>query len=195
MALHLFWDNSNIWLSGRNVSTRLEPGHEHNFRVHFGSLLRTLTAGRPLASAVVAGSLPPDNDALWETFDRLGVRVIKQERGNQTGGEVAVDEAIHLEMANLILDSLDAPEGQPGTMLLLTGDGSGSSERRGFLTQLQRARKQGWEIEVASWEASCNRYLKEYAEQEGRFISLDDLYHDVTFITGGRKAGDHPLSR
>lgn len=120
------------------------------------------------------------------------MRVIKQERGNQTGGEVAVDEVIQLEMANLIIDSLGTPGGKPGTMLLLTGDGSGSSQGRGFLTQLQRARKQGWDIEVASWEASCNRYLKEYAEQEGRFISLDDLYYDVTFIAGGRKVGERP---
>ncbi|WP_189065962.1 NYN domain-containing protein [Deinococcus seoulensis] len=186
MTLHLFWDNSNIWLSGKDVSSMVEPGHELDFRIHFARLLSAVKAQRPLASAVVAGSLPPDNDALWETFDRLGVRVIKQERGNQTGGEVAVDEVLQLAMANTVLDHA------PGTMLLLTGDGSGSTQGQGFLTQLQRARRYGWNIEVASWAASCNRFLKEYAQKEGQFIRLDDHYADVTFIAKGRPVGEKP---
>lgn len=186
MTLHLFWDNSNIWLSGRDVCSMVEPGHEQNFRIHFARLLEVVKAQRPLETAVVAGSLPPDNDALWDTFSRLGVKVIKQERGNQTGGEVAVDEVLQLGMANAVLDYA------PGTMLLLTGDGSGSTEGRGFLTQLQRARKHGWQIEVASWAASCNRLLKDYAQQEGQFLRLDDHYADVTFIAKGRAVGQQP---
>lgn len=186
MTLHLFWDNSNIWLSGRNVCSMVEPGHEQNFRIHFARLLEVVKAQRPLETAVVAGSLPPDNDALWDTFSRLGVKVIKQERGNQTGGEVAVDEVLQLDMANAVLDYT------PGTMLLLTGDGSGSTEGQGFLTQLQRARKHGWEIEVASWAASCNRLLKDYAQKEGQFLRLDDHYADVTFIAKGRAVGEQP---
>ena len=44
----------------------------------------------------------------------------------------------------------------------------------------------GWNIEVYSWEKTCNRYLKEYAESNGKFIALDDYYYSVTFLKEDR---------
>src|ERR1700680_3550687 len=115
----IFWDNSNIWLVGRNVCDQREPGDGPAFRIHFAHLLDFAVNGRKLDYAYVGGSVPPPHDALWKRFENLGAKVETQERGAISGGEVAVDEAIHLAMANRVLDA------KPDTMVLLTGDGSG----------------------------------------------------------------------
>ena len=108
--------------------------------------------------------------------------VDKQERGENTGGEIAVDEMIQLAMANRVLDE------QPGTLILLTGDWSGYSDGKGFIKQLERAHKHGWAIEVVSWNAGCNRYLRHFAEQHGTYRSLEPVYGAVTFINNKRWA-------
>ena len=40
----------------------------------------------------------------------------------------------------------------------------------------------GWRIEVLSWRHSCNRRMREWAENVGRFIALDDCYESTTFL-------------
>jgi len=181
MSLNVFWDNSNIWLVGRNVCSQREPGHEREFRIHFRNLMTTVVAGRPTDFAFVAGSLPPNNDALWDYFRQLGADVETQERGAIGGGEVAVDQAIQFAMLQRLID-----EDKPGTILLLTGDGNGHQDGKGFIAALQRAVKMGWDIEVASWDIGCNRALRAYAEEHGRYVSLEPHYDRVSFISKGR---------
>ena len=183
MSLNIFWDNSNIWLVGRSVCHQREPGDENAFRVHFGNLLDFARDNRNADFAFVGGSVPPNSDPLWQRFNSLGIQVTTQERGQATGGEVAVDEIIQLHMANRILD-VDPP----GTMLLLTGDGSGYSDGKGFIRQLERAQKHGWKIEVVSWDAGCNRYLKSFAQKHGVYRALEPVYEKVTFINNKRWA-------
>lgn len=65
MSLNVFWDNSNIWLVGKNYCVVREPSHEREFRLHFKNLLMTVVAGRQMDFAFVGGSLPPNNDVLW----------------------------------------------------------------------------------------------------------------------------------
>jgi len=182
MSLNVFWDNSNIWLVGRKVCTANEPGHEDAFRVHFLKLLEFVRSGRPISYAFVGGSIPPNNDPLWKRFESLGASVNKQERG-ASGGEIAVDEIIQLEMANRILDVTP-----PETILLLTGDGSGYADGKGFIKQLERAHSHGWSIEVVSWDAGCNRYLKAFAQANGAYRPLEPAYNSVTFINNVRWA-------
>ena len=183
MSLNIFWDNSNIWLVGRGVCQQREPGDEAAFRIHFGNLLDFIVGNRLVHYAFVGGSVPPNNDPLWQRFDSLGIRVNKQERGAATGGEVAVDEIIQLEMANRVLDA-----GAPETMVLLTGDGAGYADGQGFIKQLERAHKHGWEIEVVSWDGGCNRYLKAFAQAHGTYRALEPAYDTVTFINNKRWA-------
>lgn len=182
MSLNIFLDNSNIWLVGRSVCEKKEPGHEQDFRIHFEKLFEFVRNKRDVSFGYVAGSIPPGNDGLWRRFEAQGAIVEKQQRA-ATGGEVAVDEAIHLQMANRILD-LDTPE----TIVLLTGDGSGYTDGKGFIKQLERAVKHGWAIEVVSWDAGCNRHLKEFAEANGTYRSLEAVYENVTFINNHRWA-------
>lgn len=181
MSLNIFWDNSNIWLVGRKVCAQSEPGHEMAFRVHFKNLYQLIVAGRQVDYAFVGGSLPPNNDALWQYFASLNVKVDTQERGALSGGEVAVDQAIQLEMGHRMLDA-----DQPGTIMLLTGDGNGYQDGRGFITELERAVRRGWAIEVVSWDAGCNRHLRQFAQDHGRYIPLEPLYDKITFISNHR---------
>jgi hypothetical protein len=135
----VFWDNSNIWLVGRNVCSQREPGDETAFRIHFRNLLDLCLNGRSVDYAIVGGSLPPQNDDLWLQFKSLNIDVDTQERGELSGREVAVDQMIQFAMANRILDAKF-----PGTMILLTGDGAGYNDGKGFIKALERATSHGW---------------------------------------------------
>ncbi len=186
MGLNVFWDNSNIWLVGKSVCEEREPGDESAFRIHFANLFDFAVNNRKVDYAFLGGSVPPNNDKLWERFNALRVEVEKQERGAATGSEVAVDESIHLAMANRILDCAS-----PETVVLLTGDGSGYSDGKGFIKQLERAKKHGWSIEVISWDAGCNRYLKKFAQDNGVYRSLEPAYERVSFINNKRWVTRH----
>ena len=89
---------------------------------------------------------------------------------------------IQLAMANRVLDNA------PGTIVLLTGDGSGYTDGKGFLAALERAHRHKWIIEVVSWDAGCNRYLRRFAEQNGSYRPLEPVYDKVTFINNKRWA-------
>lgn len=183
MSIHIFWDNSNIWLVGRNVCQQKEPGDENSFRIHFSNLFDFVVDNRKVDYAFVGGSIPPDSDPLWQRFANLGININKQERGQSSGGEVAVDEIIQLQMANQVLDV-----NPPGIMVLLTGDGSGYNNGQGFIKQLERAHQHGWKVEVVSWDLGCNRFLKKFAENNGVYRSLETVYDKVTFINNKRWA-------
>ena len=182
MSVSIFWDNSNIWLVGKKkVCSQIEPGDENAFRIDFGKLLDFALNSRALDYAFVGGSVPPSTDSLWQRFISLGIQVETQERGQASGGEIGVDQIIQLSMANRILDC-DAP----GTMVLLTGDGSGYSDGKGFIKQLERAHKRGWKVEIVSWDAGCNRHLRQFADENGVYRSLEPVYKQVSFIENKR---------
>jgi hypothetical protein len=70
---------------------------------------------------MLAGSVPPGNQALWGAaraagFDTTLLRRVDNDTGRLV--EQGVDEAIHLRIANILLDSDD-----PGIMVIATGDG------------------------------------------------------------------------
>ena len=65
---------------------------------------------------------------------------------------------------------------------MLTGDGGGFSDGVGFHADLQRMHDRGWRVEVVSWKLSCNSRMRQWAEQNGKFIALDDFYESVTLL-------------
>lgn len=182
MKVNLFWDNSNIWIAGQGVCKTIEAGYEAAFRIHLQNLFDFALDNRHLEYGFVAGSVPPPSDDIWKRFASLGVEVHKQERGALTGVEIAVDEIIHNKMMERMLDV------EPQHIVLLTGDGSGYLEGKGFIKQLERAIKHGWTIEVISWDHSCNPHLKAFAEANGTYRSLNTAYNKVTFINNHRWA-------
>ena len=75
---------------------------------------------------------------------------------------------------------------------MLTGDGAGFADGVGFHADLERMRRRGWQIEVVSWRHSCNRRMREWAEEIGKFVALDDHYDSVTFLE--RPAPGEPIA-
>lgn len=187
----LFIDNSNIYISGKDVADQKDgAGSRHNYRMEFEHLLTLALAGRPLLKAFVVGSIPPEEKAIWDRLERsTGVKPELYERGSVTGGEQGLDQCLQVHMLRAISDY---PE--PQVAVLMTGDGTGYDDGVGFHADLERMYGAGWGIEVLSWEGSCKRTLKEWAKAKGKFIALNDHYESVTFVKGSRRSSPVNLS-
>ena len=176
----IYWDNSNIYHEAQRLADEQEgtPGARYLVRMHFDNLLRLADADRPIRRAIAAGSIPPEMRQLWNRMENRGIEVRLFDRGARDQGEQGVpDEWLQLRMLE---DALDH-NGDPGIVALLTGDGAGYAEGRGFHKTLERMDQRGWRIEVLSWAHSCNGGMRKWAEAHGVFIPLDDYYGAITF--------------
>lgn len=151
-----------------------------DLRIHFDNLWTLARAGRNVTSGVCVGSLPPEMNDLWTKLRATGVDLELFERGEESGREQAIDQALQVHMLRALIDQ------PPGVAVLLTGDGAGYMEGKGFHADLERMHKRGWGIEVLSWENACNPRLKTWAKANGVFVSLDGFYNSVTYVKGTR---------
>lgn len=175
----IYWDNSNIFISAKEIATEREGEDARpRVRIHFRNLLDLARADRPVHHAVAVGSVPPELRYVWNRLENEGVDVRLLERGALHGREEGVDQLLQTCM----LRDLSDYNGDPGIAVLLTGDGSGFADGAGFHADLARMHRKGWGIEVLSWRHSCNRRMREWAEEKGVFIALDDFYESVTFL-------------
>lgn len=185
----MYWDNSNIFISAKDVAAERDgEGARFRVRVHFRNLLDLARAGRDIKHAVAVGSIPPELRHVWNRLENEGVTVQLLERGALQGGEQGVDQVLQTAM---LRDAFDY-NGDPGTAVLLTGDGAGFESGVGFHADLERMHRRGWRIEVLAWRHSCNRRMREWAEANGKFVALDDFYESVTFLE--RPAPGEPLA-
>ena len=175
----IYWDDSNIFISTREVAAEREGDEVRSrVRVHFRNLLDLARAGRDIEHAIAVGSIPPELRQVWNRLENEGVTVQLLERGALQGREQGVDQALQVAMLRDFADY----NGDPGIAVLLTGDGAGFADGVGFHADLQRMRRRGWRIEVLSWRNSCNRRMREWAEENGVFVALDDFYESITFL-------------
>ena len=175
----VYWDNSNIFISAQEAATELEgDAVRYRVRLHFRHLMELARAGRDIERAIAVGSIPPELRHVWNRLENEGFTVQLLERGAIQGREQGVDQALQTVM---LRDTVDY-NGDPGIAVLLTGDGSGFADGVGFHADLERMRNRGRRIEVLSWRHSCNRRMREWAEEQGTFIALDDFYESVTFL-------------
>ena len=175
----IYWDNSNIFVSVQEVAAEREgAGARRRVRIDFRNMLELAHAGRAIEHAVAVGSIPPELRHVWNRLENLGVTVQLLERGAMGGREQGVDQALQVAMLRDMADY----NGDPGIVAMLTGDGAGFADGVGFHADLERMRRRGWRIEVISWRYSCNRRMREWAEENGKFIALDDFYDSVTFL-------------
>ena len=84
----VYWDNSNVFHEAQRLAEEREgtPGARYLVRIHFENLLRLAEAGRPLAKAVAAGSVPPEMRQLWNRMENRGVQVRLFDRGEKDRG-------------------------------------------------------------------------------------------------------------
>ena len=176
----IYWDNSNIYHEAQRLAEELEgtPGARYLVRIHLENLLRLAHAGRSVERAVAAGSIPPELRQLWNRMENHDIEVKLFDRGGRGQGEQEVPDS-WLQLC-MLEDGLDY-NGNPGVVVLLTGDGAGYSQGQGFHSTLERLHRRGWLVEVLSWRHSCNRGMREWAETNGVFVPLDDYYEAITF--------------
>ena len=182
--VHLFWDNSNIFISAQQVVLSKEPEvSEKALRIHFSNLDKLALAGRSPGGGLMVSSSSSEKRDHWERMQNdISVECRLLERGEVSGTEQGVDETLQAHMLRAGMDNLDGP----GIAVLLTGDGEGLSRGVGFHADMERLYKNGWGIEVLAWDVSCNRELKEWAKEVGVYVPLEDYYEAVTFVEGGR---------
>lgn len=188
MSTHIFIDNSNVFHGARRAADTLEPAALWlAVRVYYRNLFQLVEKGHgSIATRVMAGSVPRGNDDLWDYsraqgYDTDLLRKVTKDDG--TIGEQAVDEILHLKIANALLDHA----GQ-NTLVLVTGDGRISKYNTSFPQQVTRALQRGWGVEVWSWKAQLSAEFTRLQAKAGNFLSIHDLdrwYKQVTFVQPG----------
>ena len=176
----IYWDHSNIFI-GAQALTEEREGYDARFRtrVHFRNMLDLARAGRPVEKALAASSVPPELRSLWNRMEAEGVKVSLFDRGESARGEQEwPDRVLQTQM---LRDSLDY-NGDPGIVVLLTGDGKGFYDGVGFHADVERMHRKGWRVEILSWGNSCSQRMRKWAEENGVFIPLDDYYESVTYL-------------
>ena len=202
-SVFIYWDNSNIFHEAQRIAEEEEEGPDARFRVrvHFENILRLAHADRPVEKALAAGSVPPEMRQLWNRMEAQGLSVHLYDRGAPGRGEQEIpDRYLQLRMLE---DALDY-NGDPGIVVLLTGDGAGYLEGAGFHSTLERMHRRNWRVEILSWAHSTNPRMRRWAEANGIFVSLDDFYDAITFLVPSnpgfalarpRKAAELDLSK
>ncbi len=184
-SVFIYWDNSNIFHEAQRLAEEKGegPNARYRVRIHFDHMLRLAHADRSLKKALAAGSVPPEMRQLWNRMENRGVEVHLFDRGTPERGEQEMpDRLLQLRMLE---DALDY-NGDPGIVVMLTGDGAGYLEGAGFHSTLERMHKRGWRVEILSWAHSCNQRMREWAEENGAFVALDDFYEAITFMEPSR---------
>lgn len=188
MSIHVFFDNSNIWGGAQSVRNLTEPGVPWPaLRIYYRNLFALIEGGRPAATKVLAGSVPPSCKALWEYARAHGYDTDLLQRIERDDGSICeqgVDEVLHMKIANAVLD-YSAPQ----TLVVATGDGKLSDFGTGFPSQIERALRHGWQAKLWSWGMTLNekRYKKIEDDSGGKFTikMLDRYYRSLTFVQGG----------
>ena len=184
----IYWDNSNVFIGARAAAGVEEsPGARRWVRIHFANMLRLTHADRPVAKAVVAGAVPPELAAVWAQMQASGTEVRLLDIGGALQGQHQVAPELHLEMLRDAIDN----SADPGTMVLVTGDGLGLFNDLDYHAALERLHSKGWRVEALSWRDTCNQRMKRWVEENGIFIALDEHYMAVTAMNPppGEEAG------
>lgn len=181
-GVFVYLDNSNIFHAAQDLAEERngDMNARHRVRIHFDNLLRLARADRPLTKALAAGSIPPALSMLWNQLRRTGIEVHLYDRGEPYRGEQETpDQWLQLRMLEDMADHID----DPGIVVLLTGDGAGYNEGRGFHRTLERMHRLNWRVELLSWEHSTNQRMLEWVEINGVFVPLDNYYDAITYTT------------
>ena len=178
----IYWDNSNTFIGAKDVAA-IKEGElaRGRVRIHFKSLLRLAHAERDMEKAVVAGSVPPGAQQLWDSLRKHGVEVEELfDRGDGGKEQEVPDMQLQLRM---MTDLVSQP---PGIAVLLTGDGKGREEKRGFHHTLELMHARGWRVELLAWEQACKPQMRDWVRKNGVYVPLDDHYESVTSLKASR---------
>lgn len=177
--MYIFWDNSNIHISGlESVRPMLEPDAPRElFRTDFTNLFKLVSKSRKVDCAYLSGSIPPPSDALWDYLRNMGIKLQLLNKAAEGKEQESVEMSLQTMMLRTAIDN------NRSTMAIITGDGAGKQLGEGFLSDLKRIHEKfHFDVEVYAWNSTCSKALKDYATQNGTFTNLEDFYNSITFI-------------
>ena len=171
MADWIYVDNSNVFIEGKRVSAvqigmvpNIWDAIEHRildngYRMSFGKLYHFVAGNNraDTARAMLFGSRPPQNDAIWQMAEQAGFEVVVHDR-NFSNKEKKIDTGI---VAAMTRDAYrNAKNGDVFT--IVSGDND-------YVPAVEQLRGDGFQVDVVFW-GHAGRELREAAT---RFISLD----------------------
>jgi hypothetical protein len=183
---HMFVDNSNLIGGAQKTARKIEGAPWPAVRIYWRNFFQLIEGDYLPVSRVLAGSLPPGNEKLWQYARRYGYDTSLLKRIRNDDGrlaEQAVDEVMHAKIAGALLDYEP-----PQTLVLVTGDGAQAEFGTSFLQQVQRALKRGWCVDVISWRLQLSgNFLRLAAQHKDqiRVVELENYYRSITFLSGG----------
>lgn len=186
MTAHIFIDNSNIFGGAQRAAETQEPeAIWMAVRVYYRNFFKLIEGEHMVQTRVLAGSVPPGNEELWEHARQYGYDTDLLKRIARDDGRLAeqgVDEMLHLKIANVLLD-FDPPQ----TLVLATGDAGESDFGTSFEQQVRRALKRGWRIEIWSWQDQLSKKFARIAPttNDVSIKVLDPYYRQITFVREG----------
>lgn len=166
--VHLFIDDSNIFIEGQRTAGHREPldaTARARFRIDFGRLLEWITEGRSLLSIYLVGSRPPEADTFWKVLEKKGIQQNIFDR--QAGREKGVDHDLVAEMVETSI----LKEREDGVIVLVAGDGD-------YRSTLDRLNKKGWQLEVYFWSSGCSPLIR----NTPWYVNLDDHFREFCFF-------------
>lgn len=187
MAVHVFWDNSNIWIGLQKLCEEIEKVPSTALRVNLKALEDFVVRDRSTGNKIIAGSYPPECKDLISYAQTLGYDTTFLHRIDEGAKmrEQAVDMSLHCKMYETLLDSK-----KPEVMALLTGDsGIDPESKTGFISIVERALNRNWTVEVYSVKGSLSiRKYQPLIDKYGSDLQiefLDDIYEQITFLVEG----------
>lgn len=171
MADWIYVDNSNVFIEGQRVSAVLSGMAldihdaldnkvlDFNYRMSFGKLYKFVAGDDPAetARAMLFGSRPPKDDAIWDLAKRAGFEVVTHDR-NAANREKKIDTGI---VAALTRDAYKNAK-QKDVFTIVSGDGD-------YVPAVENLRNDGFQVDVVFWD-HASRELKSICSN---FISLN----------------------
>lgn len=178
MADWIYVDNSNVFIEGQRVSA-VQQGMaldiydamtnriiDTGYRISFGKLYQFIagTERKDTARAMLFGSRPPQNDAIWDVAKRAGFEVVTHDR-NAANKEKKIDTGIVTEMTR------DAyRNAAPGDVFTIV---SGDSD---YVPTVETLINDGFQVDVVFWDHAA----RELREACSNFISLNPHMNTLT---------------
>jgi uncharacterized LabA/DUF88 family protein len=175
MSDWVYVDNSNVFIEGQRLSA-VKQGMaldiwdamenrivDYSYRLSFGKLYQFVagTDRTSVSRAMLFGSRPPANDAIWDLAKKAGFEVIVEDR-NAANKEKRIDTGI---VAALTRDAYrNAKKGDVFTIV------SGDSD---YIPAIDQLIADGFQVDVVFWDHASGE-LKQHASN---FISLNP-HHD-----------------
>lgn len=102
MDAHVFIDNSNVFGGAQRAAEAIEPGIvRKSVRVYYKNLFKLIENGFRPVTRVLAGSLPPGNDSLWDHARNKGYDTDLLHRVDRDDGRVAEQGWMKLSISRL----------------------------------------------------------------------------------------------